>query len=158
MIKEARGLLYCDGLASSRLVVLVVGGGEKGREEAGGSALSLGDFVHLQRRRKNRGPVCVRIHLSRFLLFCFHRLAEPRLWGVLCVRTEVYVNIQHWLACKDLLRSVLMTEHLKTPICPEYSSSSSSSFPPMLLFLEFLFVHTHPHAHTLWNTHIGLQL
>ena len=49
-----------------------------------------------------------------------------------------------------------MTEHLKTPICPEYSSSSSSSSsssPPMLLFLEFLFVHTHPHTHLMEHTH-----
>lgn len=98
MIKEARRLLYCDGLASSRLLE----GGRGGRRKL----LSLTDFVHPEHHRKHRPSSC-ELHVPQSVsvsIFPHAKFTEPQLC-VYCVAPAAYVNIQHRLACKGLLRS-----------------------------------------------------
>lgn len=137
MIKDAGRLLYCDGLASSRLVGVEGGGGER-------KLLNHTDFVHLKHHRIQRPSSCERTcslsvsaSISRTPLS--NELTEPLLWGVAyCMTPSLYMYIQPGML--GPVEFCSMTEHLKTPINSMYSSSSP---PPLLLFLALLFTHTH---------------
>lgn len=139
VIKEAGRLLYCDGLASLKMVW--GGGGEW--EAAGGSFLSLTHFVHIERHRVLKPLLlCVNGQVG-CMSPCLHPCLDPPPSVVtdllsfhcgvcVCLTWAVYMNILHSPACKDLFRSVSITEHLKTR-------------EPHSLLLVTL-ARTHPHA------------
>lgn len=167
MIKDAGRLLYCDGLASSRLV------GERGGGKR--KPLSLADFVHLKHHRTQRPSSCERTcqlcvllsvsaSISRSSPHCFNELTEPQLLGVLYDSIGVYEHTAQ-AGMPGPVEFCSMTEHLKTPISPRYSSSSAA-FSGSLIY-----AHTHTHMHelkhlcsyespliSLLNTHIGRGL
>lgn len=106
------------------------GGGGRGWRKL----LSLTDFVHLKHHRKQRPSSTIHLPLFPPLLSWIY-------WALAlgCI-VWLYVNIQHRLACKGLLRSV----HDKTP---------KDSHQPQVLHLIHFFWSLHPHT---WHeTHMN---
>lgn len=111
VIKEAGRLLYCDGLASLKMVW---GGGGKW-EAAGGSFLSLTHFVHIERHRVLKPssyvwtgklaacrPVCIHVLI---LLPLLSQIYWASTVGCVCVWLEqciwTYCTARHARTCSD---------------------------------------------------------